>query len=48
MAQEMEKCREKTGFDFVLMLGDNIYGGKSQQDLSGSLNFPTNRCSMQA
>ena len=28
----MDSCRVKTGFHFVLMLGDNIYGGKSPQD----------------
>jgi hypothetical protein len=29
VAQQMERNRETTGFDFVLMLGDNIYGGKN-------------------
>jgi 3',5'-cyclic AMP phosphodiesterase CpdA len=28
VGQEMELYREKTGFDFVVMLGDNIYGGE--------------------
>jgi hypothetical protein len=40
VAQVMEKCREKTGFDFVLMLGDNIYGGKSQQDFAQKFELP--------
>ncbi len=40
VAQQMEKCREKTGFDFVLMLGDNIYGGKSQQDFERKFELP--------
>jgi len=40
VAQEMEKCRQKTSFDFVLMLGDNIYGGKSQQDFERKFELP--------
>jgi hypothetical protein len=40
VAQQMEKCREKSGFDFVLMLGDNIYGGKSQQDFERKFELP--------
>ena len=40
VGQEMEKCREKIGFDFVLMLGDNIYGGKSQQDFEQKFELP--------
>ena len=28
VGQQMELFRQKTGFDFVLMLGDNIYGGE--------------------
>src|SRR5579863_3483851 len=28
IAQQMERYRQKTGFDFVVMLGDNIYGGE--------------------
>jgi hypothetical protein len=40
VAQEMEKCRQKTGFDFVLMLGDNIYGGKGQQDFERKFELP--------
>ena len=40
VAQQMEKCREKTGFDFVLMLGDNIYGAKSQQDFEREFELP--------
>jgi hypothetical protein len=40
VAQEMEKCRVKTGFDFVLMLGDNIYGGKRQQDFERKFELP--------
>jgi 3',5'-cyclic AMP phosphodiesterase CpdA len=28
VAQQMELYRQKTGFDFVIMLGDNIYGGE--------------------
>jgi predicted phosphodiesterase len=40
VAQQMEKCREKTGFDFVLMLGDNIYGHKSQRDFEQKFELP--------
>src|SRR5271157_1236895 len=40
VGQQMEKCRQKTGFDFVLMLGDNIYGGKSQQDFEHKFELP--------
>jgi phosphodiesterase/alkaline phosphatase D-like protein len=40
VAQQMEKCRLKFGFDFVLMLGDNIYGGKSQQDFERKFEQP--------
>ncbi len=40
VAQQMEKCRQKMGFDFVLMLGDNIYGGKSQQDFERKFEQP--------
>lgn len=40
VGQEMEKCREKTGFNFVLMLGDNIYGGKSQRDFERKFTLP--------
>lgn len=40
VAQQMEKCREKIGFDFVLMLGDNIYGGKSQRDFERKFELP--------
>lgn len=29
LAQQMEKYREKVAFNFVIMLGDNIYGGES-------------------
>src|SRR5205823_12273976 len=28
IAKEMEAYRELVGFDFVIMLGDNIYGGE--------------------
>jgi hypothetical protein len=40
VAQEMEKCREKTAFDFVLMLGDNIYGGKNARDFERKFELP--------
>jgi hypothetical protein len=31
IAAQMERSREKTGFDFVLTLGDNIYGAKEME-----------------
>lgn len=40
VGQEMEKCRQKSSFDFVLMLGDNIYGGKNQQDFAQKFELP--------
>jgi hypothetical protein len=40
VAQQMENCRMKSGFDFVLMLGDNIYGGKSQEDFQRKFEAP--------
>jgi len=40
VGQQMENCRLKTNFDFVLMLGDNIYGGKSEQDFSRKFELP--------
>jgi calcineurin-like phosphoesterase family protein len=40
VAQQMERCRETTGFDFVLMLGDNIYGGKSPADMRRKFEYP--------
>jgi hypothetical protein len=40
VAQEMELYREKTMFDFVVMLGDNIYGGKSPADMKRKFEDP--------
>jgi phosphodiesterase/alkaline phosphatase D-like protein len=40
VAQQMERSRETTGFDFVLMLGDNIYGGKSPADMKKKFEDP--------
>ena len=40
VGQQMESCRAKSGFDFVLMLGDNIYGGKSPQDFERKFEAP--------
>jgi predicted phosphodiesterase len=31
IAAQLERSREKTGFDFVLTLGDNIYGAKDME-----------------
>src|SRR5438034_7407491 len=40
VAREMLSCREKFPFDFVLMLGDNIYGGKSPADYKRKFEEP--------
>ena len=40
VAQQMEQCRQRSGFEFVLMLGDNIYGGKSQKDFEKKFELP--------
>jgi predicted phosphodiesterase len=39
-ANEMEQYRAKVGFDFVLMLGDNIYGGQSPADMKRKFEDP--------
>ena len=44
VAKETEIYRQKVGFDFVIMLGDNIHGGQ----LRRSLSSPTSCCSTQA
>ena len=40
VAQEMETYRQKVGFDFVLMLGDNIYGSHSPKDFTQKFEVP--------
>lgn len=40
VAAQMEQWRAKTGFDFVLMLGDNIYGSKSAADMKRKFEDP--------
>jgi len=40
IAAQMERYREKTKFDSVLMLGDNIYGGKSPADMKRKFDDP--------
>jgi predicted phosphodiesterase len=40
VAQEMETYRQKVGFDFVIMLGDNIYGSHSPQDFKQKFEVP--------
>lgn len=40
VAQQMERFRQTTKFDFVLMLGDNIYGGKSPADMKKKFEDP--------
>ncbi len=40
LAQEMELYREKIGFDFVIMLGDNIYGGHRPDDFQKKFEIP--------
>jgi predicted phosphodiesterase len=36
----MELYRQKVGFDFVIMLGDNIYGGHSPDDFKKKFEIP--------
>lgn len=40
VAQEMEAFRQTVKFDFVIMLGDNIYGGHSPSDLARKFENP--------
>ncbi len=40
VAQQMELYREKVGFDMVIMLGDNIYGGHSPRDFARKFEIP--------
>jgi hypothetical protein len=37
---QMERFRQKVHFDFVLMLGDNLYGGKSPADYKRKFEDP--------
>ena len=39
-AQQMENYRRLTGFDFVIMLGDNIYGGESAEAMKRKFEEP--------
>ena len=40
VAAQMSKARAQDPFDFVLMLGDNIYGGHSAEDLKNKFDLP--------
>jgi hypothetical protein len=40
IAKEMEAYREIVGFDFVIMLGDNIYGGDSPKNFTRKFEQP--------
>ena len=40
VAQEMEAYRKAVGFDFVIMLGDNIYGGHQPRDFAQKFEIP--------
>jgi len=40
VAAEMEAYRKAAGFDFVVMLGDNIYGGHSARDFERKFEQP--------
>ena len=40
LAQRMVELRQKFPFTFVLMLGDNIYGGKTDDDLRKKFEIP--------
>jgi 3',5'-cyclic AMP phosphodiesterase CpdA len=40
VAEKMESYRQKVDFDFVIMLGDNIYGGHSPDDFKKKFEIP--------
>jgi predicted phosphodiesterase len=40
IAEQMENFRQKVKFDFVIMLGDNIYGGHSPRDFENKFERP--------
>jgi DNA repair exonuclease SbcCD nuclease subunit len=40
IAEQMESFRQKVKFDFVIMLGDNIYGGHSPKDFENKFERP--------
>ena len=40
VAREMEAYRQVVGFSFVIMLGDNIYGGHSPEDFARKFEEP--------
>jgi predicted MPP superfamily phosphohydrolase len=40
VAQQMESYRKLVGFDFVIMLGDNIYGGHAPRDFAQKFEIP--------
>ena len=40
VAEKMELYRQKVDFDFVIMLGDNIYGGHSPDDFKKKFEIP--------
>jgi predicted phosphodiesterase len=40
LAAQMERYRQATKFDFVIMLGDNIYGGHSADDFHNKFELP--------
>lgn len=40
VAELMEHYRQKVGFDFVTMMGDNIYGGESAADMKRKFEDP--------
>ena len=40
IANDMERYREVVGFDFVVMMGDNIYGGHKSKDFDRKFETP--------
>lgn len=40
VAQKMKEFHDKFAFDFVLMLGDNLYGGHSPRDFARKFEIP--------
>jgi predicted MPP superfamily phosphohydrolase len=40
VAKELETYRKAVGFDFVIMMGDNIYGGHEPRDMAQKFEIP--------
>ena len=47
-ARQMVAARQQFPFEFVIMVGDNIYGSDSAADYARKFETRTSRCSMPA